>query len=66
MHPDPVISSLKPRLLLGQAVDRAQAPDQLAAVDADHLVLRQVRLEDLDAPCGRSLLSDTSARAARR
>ena len=38
------------RHLLRQAVDGAQAPDQLRAVDADHLVLWQVPLEDLECP----------------
>src|SRR5258706_2911292 len=33
------IASLSPRLLLGHAMDRAQSPDQIAAMDAHYLAV---------------------------
>ena len=54
------------RLLLAQAMNRAQPPDQFDAVDADHLVLRQMLLKNLDRLAVVLACRDTSAPAARR
>ena len=59
-------STVSRRLLLRQAVDRAESPDERAAVDADHPPSGQRALQPAPAPRGRARDRRRSARAARR
>ena len=50
----PAASEHRGRLLLGQAVERAEAPDQVDGVDADHRPVAEELGEDAERDAGRS------------